>query len=130
MARMTFEEREKIIDLYYSKCKELMRKKGPGYTKEGLANDNFWNGAEKYGITPLKALGVHMSKHTNSIELYIKKDGEKIVDPEPIEQRIIDHINYNFILISILIELGKIQHPGRGYISEPQTGKERPVEAA
>lgn len=109
--RLTFEEREKLFELAWIKCKEIMNKKGPGYTKEGLANANFWEGAEDYGLSPMQVLAIHMSKHTNSIKTYIKKNGVDIIDPESIQERIFDHVNYLMILWSILLEMDKMPNP-------------------
>src|SRR5437899_8749329 len=108
--RLTFKERAELLKLLDAECDDIMNAKGPGYTLEGFANDNFWVEGKELGIRPEQALALHMSKHSNSIKVYIKNDG-KVVDPEPIEFRIKDHINYLRILWSILVEQGRIIDP-------------------
>ena|SRR5437867_12760636 len=108
MKRLSFSERDELFKILDRECDEIMNQKGPGYTLEGLANDNFWVQAQELGLRPEQVLAIHMSKHVNSVKNYIKNDG-KVPDIEPIEKRIEDNINYLRILYSILVEKGKIE---------------------
>jgi hypothetical protein len=108
MKRLTVEERKELFKTLAKECDEIMEGKQPGYTNEGLANDNFWNDADELGIRPEQVLLVHMNKHARSIKLYIKKDG-KVVDPEPISKRIEDNINYLKMLWTIFVEQDRIK---------------------
>src|SRR2546426_644147 len=108
--RLTFQERAELFKILDKECDDIMNAKGPGYTLEGLANDNFWVPAQKLNLRTDQILYIHQTKHINSIETYIKNDG-KVTDPEPIEKRIEDSINYNKMLWSIYIEVGKIADP-------------------
>ena len=108
MKRLTFAERAELLKRLDKECDDILNAKGPGYTLEGLANDNFWREGAELGLRPEQTLAVHASKHENSIKNYIKNNGE-VPDPEPIEMRIKDRINYLRILWSLFVEQERIK---------------------
>lgn len=66
----------------------------------GLAN--FYDSAAEFGISPLKALGVHARKHNLALR--------KVINGEPLASegflgRIIDQINYTALLAALYFEL-------------------------
>lgn len=99
----------------------LSDQKGAEYTQlgEDYQNDdvdclaNFKSVAERFGISPLMALGVYMGKHFDSIETFIAEIGKmesyeqallKTVEGEGIISRLDDARNYLDLMEALLAE--------------------------
>jgi hypothetical protein len=106
-AKFTVQERNKAIEEVFKKALEKINK--PPYTKEGFANGNFWDWAEKYNVTPEQALAVKMGEHVNIIEDFIKHPDKKLIDLT-IAERILENIDSLAVLYTILVEKGTIDH--------------------
>lgn len=103
-------EVEKIHDI----CMGVLFKKGVEYQNNNVGQDevlaNFYRGSELVDIIPEKILMIYMSKHWDSVSKFIKtidKDGFEAainLSSEPIHMRIVDIINYLYLLNAMLIE--------------------------
>jgi hypothetical protein len=106
-------EVEKIHDI----CMGVLFKKGVEYQNNNVGQDevlaNFYRGSELVDIIPEKILLIYMSKHWDSVSKFIKtidKDGFEAainLSSEPIHMRIVDIINYLYLLNAMLIEREK-----------------------
>lgn len=85
---------------------DVMASKGKDYTvgtKDRL--HNFRTVGQFTGQHPLDVLGVYMYKHISAIYSYIKSKGQN--ESEPIEQRIIDAMNYLLLMHKMVCEMKK-----------------------
>jgi len=98
---MKYEEREQIFNEIFDFCKNTFKSKGVDYSGEEDVISNFKRSAAKYGITPEQALGILMDKHNQAIERYIQ--GKELMG-EPVENKILDNINYLGLLLCIIKE--------------------------
>ena len=102
---MRIEERQKIAEDLFKKCKEILLKKGKDYSSQEDCLSNFKRNAERLGLTKYQVWLVYFMKHIDSICNSIKYSPEyPQVESEPLEGRIIDVINYAVILASLLKE--------------------------
>ena len=79
----------------------LQNSKGVEYSSDYDCLHNFKNG-EEIGVSPLQKAWIFTDKHISSIKSYIKR-GEEISN-EPIEGRILDAMNYLFLMYCIIME--------------------------
>lgn len=87
-----------------SRCFPLLRSKGATYAgtdQQPDANANFKRAARQWGVTPLQAWGVYFGKHVDAIASFVRGN---YADPEPIDGRIVDLVNYALILYTLLHE--------------------------
>lgn len=101
-------------------CDEVLRTKGNDYTQ---GNDgaygtlkSFFVSAEDIDLPPYKVLYVLLAKHLAAIKSFIKR-GQ--VESEPIEQRIVDAVNYLFLLYK-MIKVLRRQKDGQRMLSQTQ----------
>ena len=84
-------------------CDNVLLHKGNDYTqgKEGEFGTlkSFYDSAEDVGIEPFQVLYVLLNKHLSAIRSFLKR-GQ--VESEPIESRIVDAINYLFLLYKMI----------------------------
>jgi ABC-type antimicrobial peptide transport system permease subunit len=100
MERNKYEEIRK--ELFELAC-NTSKVKGNDYTRgseDVLAN--FKNVANKLNLDPKQVLLVYMDKHQDAIANYIKSNGQS--ESEPIKMRIVDNINYLFLLYGLIEE--------------------------
>lgn len=92
-----------------TRCLEVLKAKGADYTIGNLNGDrlhNFRAAANFCHMTPTQALGVYLYKHMAAIFAYIHQGK---VESEPIEERIVDAINYLLLLGKLVAEPKKEQ---------------------
>lgn len=93
------EVREELIN----KALEVSDRKGRDYTiGSSDAHENFKSVAERTGLTPIQVLGIYLMKHQDAISNYIKVGGQ--FESEPIQERIIDNINYLMLLWGLILD--------------------------
>lgn len=97
---MKAEEREKYIEEFLKKCKEIRDSKGASYARATDVNANFKRVAVDLKRHPLEVWAVYFHKHTDAIFGYI----QGIEESEPIEERIADAVNYLLILLTLILE--------------------------
>ncbi len=102
---MTTQEREALAKELFAKCLEVMWKKGKDYGQEDDCLSNFKEAAKLLGRTKYEVWAVYFIKGLVAIINGIKKSpyGPQ-VESEPLEQRIVDAINYLVILWALLME--------------------------
>ena len=97
---MTYKEREKIFKEIFKFCEMTWKSKGRDYASEDVLS-NFKETAKRYGLTPEQTLCVLMDKHNIAIQKYITKGSLK---GEPVEDKILDNINYMGMLLCLIKE--------------------------
>jgi hypothetical protein len=101
---MTKEDYIKTRDRLFEKAVDVSTSKAKDYTvgsEDVLAN--FKTVARRTGMSPLQVLGIYMMKHQDAISNYIRTGGQS--ESEPIEMRIIDNINYLFLLSALINDI-------------------------
>jgi len=86
-------------------CRAIMQGKGEAYSGQEDKLGNFKRCAKLAGVDTKTAWYIYFIKHFDALSAYIR--GE-YADTEPIKGRIIDLINYLFLLTGILEEEGKL----------------------
>jgi len=74
--------------------------KGKDYATDDVLS-NFKNTAVKYGVTPKQALMILMDKHLIAIQKWVRGGTLK---GEPVEDKILDTINYLGMLLCLIKE--------------------------
>ncbi|HSH24790.1 MAG TPA: hypothetical protein VLA13_04555, partial [Massilibacterium sp.] len=94
---------DKVVKRLTEDRKEVSKGKREDYTG-GSDNvlQNFYNQADKLGLTPMQSLAVHMEKQISAVFNYIKTNGQS--ESEPIIKRIGDSINYLELLWGLINE--------------------------
>jgi len=91
-----------IVNSFLDECLETMQKKGDTYAGEGQDKfANFKRIASTFGIDQKFVAMVYLSKHLDAIASYMRKEYN---DPESIEGRIKDAINYLLIIYGMIKE--------------------------
>lgn len=82
---------------------DVLAVKGTDYTVgTGDRLHNFKMAGEFNGITPARALNVYLYKHYTAVANYVKSEGRS--ESEPIEERLVDVINYCLLLAKLVAE--------------------------
>ena len=102
---MHWQEQKDHFEKVVSEMRDLLNNKGREYAGDGDALNNFKTGSD-IGVSPLQKSWIFTEKHISSIKTYIKNGKE--FSSEPIEGRILDAMNYLF-LISCLVKEAKEQ---------------------
>jgi len=97
---MLWQEQKEHFEKVVSEMRDLLVNKGREYAGDHDALNNFKNG-DDIGVEPLQKAWMFTDKHISSIKSYIKNGKE--FSSEPIEGRILDAMNYLF-LISCLVK--------------------------
>lgn len=97
---LTDQEFEELFNDMVQKCKKELINKNKEYAKKGNRFDSFDSAAIEYNTTPLVVWGILFDKHYRAIRSYINK--EKEYSNEKIEGRIMDCINYLYLLLGII----------------------------
>ena len=108
---MLWQEQKDHFEKVVSEMRDLLNNKGREYAGDDDALNNFKTGTD-IGITPLQKSWVFTEKHISSIKSYIKNGKE--FSSEPIEGRILDAMNYLF-LISCLVKENKERKDAKCY---------------
>lgn len=104
---MTIEEFDKLIrDNVLPKCFKIMGSKGISYSGLEDKLGNFKRCGQLANIEPKKALYIYLCKHWDSLSSFMRGEYN---DSEKIEGRIMDIINYMFLLYALLTEEGIIK---------------------
>jgi len=93
------------FDRLLERCLEVLKVKGHDYTMgspDRLAN--FREAGRFLDEDPMKVLGVHLYKHVAAVFSYIKGRTES----EPIEERLVDVINYCLLLGRMVAEAKRL----------------------
>jgi hypothetical protein len=103
---------EESIEALFGKCKDTLCAKGREYQNTKVDNSNvfanFERGAEDLDLMREEILWIFFAKHRDSISKFIKdlkKSDVSTVEEnltEPIEGRIMDAINYLFLLNAMI----------------------------
>jgi len=102
---MTIPERNLIAQEIFKKCLDVLTRKGKDYAGNEDSLSNFKRNAERLGLTKYQVWAIYFNKHVDSINNAIKSSpNNPQVESEPLEQRIIDIINYAVILLCLLKE--------------------------
>lgn len=100
---MNFNTFNKIVDDQFRVCREILAKKGREYAPDTADRlSAFKTAAKLQNITPLKALGGQMSKHTVSLYELIDNDSK---DLDLWLEKLTDSINYLFLLHALVLEM-------------------------
>ncbi len=102
---MLWKDQKDHFEKTVEQMRDLLVNKGREYAGDKDALQNFKNG-EDIGVSPLQKGWIFTEKHISSIKSYIKHGKE--FSSEPIEGRILDAMNYLF-LISCLVKEQKEQ---------------------
>jgi hypothetical protein len=98
---MQWSEKEKVFDEVVEMLAKLQKTKGGEYSSPVDCLQNFKNG-EEIGVRPIQKNFIFLDKHYSSIKSYIKL-GKELSD-EPIEGRILDAMNYLFLMYCLIKE--------------------------
>ncbi len=98
---MTAEEFDGFVKLFFGKCYDLLTKKGDVYAGRSDRFSNFKNLSMQLGVGKYIVWAVYFQKHCNAILTWIRNEYQ---DVESIEQRIIDVINFLFLLAGMIEE--------------------------
>ena len=98
---MTHNELIGFAETVFSECIQVLEAKGRAYSGEEDALSNFKNTARDLNLTFEKAWHVFFYKHLCSLLSYINGYYD---DPEPIEMRIVDLINYLILLMAYIAD--------------------------
>jgi hypothetical protein len=91
------------MDAILLRSLDVLVVKGADYTiGTGDRLHNFKTSGEFNGITPARALNVLLYKHYASVSSYVKSEGQS--ESEPIEERLVDVINYCLLLGKLVAE--------------------------
>jgi len=82
-------------------CYKILNTKGMAYSGGEDKLGNFKRGEILSGVSPIIVWFIYFLKHFDALSSYIK---EEYKDSEPINGRIIDMINYLFLLYALLEE--------------------------
>lgn len=102
---MTWKEQEELFNKVTSEMRELLVNKGKEYASDADALNNFKAGAADVGVTPLQIAWIFYQKHASAVKSYIKTGKE--FSSEPIEGRLLDLINYSFLIYCLIAEQKK-----------------------
>lgn len=103
---MTVSEFSKFIsEEILSECYKIMESKGISYSGLEDKLGNFKRISKLTNVNPEKVLFVYLMKHIDAISSYIR---EEYKDSEHIKGRILDVINYMFLLSALLKEQNKL----------------------
>lgn len=85
-----------VRDELFPACLDVLEKKGRAYQAGSQSVfANFERIAEKFGLPVEKVISVYRQKHEDAIASYLN---DIYGDPESIEGRLLDDINYLFLL--------------------------------
>ena len=96
---MTNQELLEMAKKLFQKCLDTLESKGRVYSGRVDAFRNFTGIADELGINRKTVWWVYFRKHIDAIGTYISCDYK---DPEPIEGRIVDAINYLILLYGMI----------------------------
>lgn len=97
---------KKILDL----CQSIRDSKRPVYTVSSAdVLANFKRLADDLDLTPEKVAWVYFKKHLDAVLSYIKHPEKRGLDPEGIEGRFADAVNYLLIMYSIINEFPQVK---------------------
>ncbi len=99
---MTWKEQEELFDKVTSEMKDLLVNKGREYASDKDSLANFKAGAEDIGISPLQIAWIFYQKHASAVKSYIRTGKE--FSSESIEGRLLDMINYSFLIMCLIKE--------------------------
>ena len=86
-------------------CLEIMKSKGEAYSGKEDKLGNFKRCAKLADVSTEKAWFIYFVKHFDALSAYIRGEYS---DSEPIKGRILDLVNYLFLLTAILKEQDKL----------------------
>ena len=96
---------------FFEECLDVMNTKGQEYAGSEDKFANFKRLANKYNVPAEEICGIYMTKHLDSIDSFIRerRAGKSVMEieaglSEPISGRIMDAVNYLFILKGIVDE--------------------------
>jgi len=96
---------------FFEECLDVMNTKGQEYAGSEDKFANFKRLANKYNVPTEEICGIYMTKHLDSIDSFIRerRAGKSVMEieaglSEPISGRIMDAVNYLFILKGIVDE--------------------------
>ena len=98
---MNWQDKRALFEEVVEKLRALQDTKGAEYSSDHDCLQNFKNG-EEIGVKPLQKAWIFTDKHISSIKSYIRV-GHELSD-EPIEGRILDAINYLFLMYALVHE--------------------------
>jgi len=103
---MTNEKFYELVERVLDDCVDIMRSKGDAYA--GKDQDKFANFnrlASKLGLNRTKIWMVYFQKHMDALDSFLRGEYN---DPEPIEGRIKDAVNYLLLLYGMIQETNPI----------------------
>lgn len=104
---MTIKEFEKLMkEDIFPACEKIMQSKGLSYSGLKDKLGNFKRGSDLSGASIEQVWFVYFTKHFDALSSYIRGEYS---DSEPIKGRILDLINYLYLLCGILKEKGKLK---------------------
>ncbi len=98
---MLWKEQKELFEKTVQDMRDLLETKGKEYSGDKDALQNFKNGID-IGVTPLQKGWIFTDKHVSSIKSYIKNGKE--FSSEPIEGRVLDAMNYMFLILCLIKE--------------------------
>lgn len=102
---MTVDERADVTNEILGKCIAVIAAKGRDYSGESDSLANFKRNAERIGLTKYQIWATYFNKHIDAVNNSIKAAPEfPQVESEPIEERVVDIINYALILAALIRE--------------------------
>jgi hypothetical protein len=92
---------ELIINPTIAVIQNIFVTKGRDYAGDDDRLFNFKDTGKKYNVSPFQALALYRDKHSRVIEKFLR--GEEIKG-EPIQEKIIDEIAYDLLLLGLIWE--------------------------
>lgn len=105
---MKYNDFNNLLELQFETCKAVLNKKAKEYAPnvEGDRLEAFKTAANLQHKTPIQALAGQMSKHTISLFEMAERECD---DMDLWEEKIVDSINYLFLLKGLLIDAYEAQ---------------------
>jgi len=90
-----------LTEQFFNECMEIMKSKGESYSGIEDKLGNFKRVAKNLAMRPEQVWFVYFSKHFDALSSYMRGEYS---DSEPIKGRIMDMINYLFLLHGLIQE--------------------------
>jgi hypothetical protein len=101
---MLWETQRDLFEKVVAELRDLQTNKGREYASDEDSLNNFKRGDE-IGVEPLQLAWIFTNKHLSSVKSFIKHGKE--FSSEPIEGRILDAMNYLFLIYCLVQERKK-----------------------
>lgn len=102
---MTRNQRNQIAQKFINECLKVLNKKGKDYSLNEDVFSNFKRNAKRLGLSKYQIWATYWGKHVDSIfNAILHSPKNPQIESEPLENHLMDIINYALILSAMLKE--------------------------